>query len=113
LASERAATVKPYIITVAFHLRPGSVAAFLPMIRENARRSLADESGCRRFDVLLSHDNENLVLLYEIYDDERAFAAHCQMPHFHEFDLASRNFCEAKIVQSYTLIQEDKAETVL
>jgi len=103
----------PYIITVAFHLRPGSVAAFLPMIRENARRSLADEPGCRKFDVLLSHDNENLVLLYEIYDDEFAFAAHCQMPHFHEFDRASRDLCEAKIVQRYTLIQGAKAETVL
>jgi autoinducer 2-degrading protein len=104
--------MKPYIITVAFHLRPGRVATFLPLIQENARRSLADEPGCRRFDVLLHHEDGNHVLLYEIYDDERAFAAHCQTPHFHEFDRASRDLCEAKIVQRYTLIQGAEAETV-
>ncbi len=96
--------MNPYIITVAFHMRPGTTALFLPLIRENARRSLADEPGCRRFDVLLSHDDENLVLLYEIYDDEQAFFAHCETPHFHEFDLASRGLFEAKIVQRYSLV---------
>ena len=105
--------MKPYIITVAFHLRPDSVANFLQLIQENARSSLADEPGCRRFDVLLHHEDKNHVLLYEMYDDEFAFAAHCQMPYFHEFDRASRDLCEAKIVQRYTLIQGAKAETVL
>ena len=96
--------MNPYIITVEFRLRPGTTACFLVLIRENARRSRADEPGCRRFDVLLSHDDENVVLLYEIYDDEQAFFAHCEMPHFHEFDIASRSFCEAKTVQRYSLV---------
>lgn len=104
--------MNPYVITVAFELRPGCMAAFLPLIRKNARRSLADEPGCRRFDVLLQHAHENRVLLYEIYDDERAFAAHCQTPHFHEFDHASRDLCAAKVVQRYTLVQSVETETV-
>ena len=104
--------MKPYIITVDFRLRADCTATFLPLIQENARRSLADESGCRRFDVLLQPDDGNRVLLYEIYDDERAFAAHCQTPHFFEFDRASRDLCEAKIVQRYTLIQGTQAQSV-
>ncbi len=101
--------MKRYVITVAFDLRPGCMAAFVPLIRENARRSLADEPGCRRFDVLLPEADGNRVLLYEIYDDERAFASHCESPHFHEFDHASRDLCEAKVVQRYTLIQDAEA----
>jgi len=97
--------LNPYVITVEFHLRPGCAADFLPLIRENARRSLADEPGCRRFDVLVRHDDAHRVLLYEIYDDEHAFAMHCQTPHFHEFDRASRDLCEAKVVQRYTMTQ--------
>lgn len=102
----------PYVITVYFRLRPGSAAAFLPLVRENARRSLADEPGCRRFDVLLQPEDGNRVLLYEIYDDERAFSAHCQAPHFFAFDRASRDLCEAKTVQRYTLIQDTEVKSV-
>jgi quinol monooxygenase YgiN len=104
--------MRPDVITVDFRLRAGCAAAFLPLIRENARRSLADEAGCRRFDVLLRPDDGNRVLLYEIYDDERAFAAHCQTPHFFEFDRASRDLCEAKAVQRYTLIQGTEVQSV-
>jgi len=99
----------PYVITVAFQIRHGCIDAFLPLIRENARRSLADEPGCRRFDVLLQRD-AGQVFLYEIYDDERAFTKHCESPHFEVFDRASRDLCEAKVVQRYTLIQTDEAE---
>jgi quinol monooxygenase YgiN len=93
----------PYIITVEFRLRPGAMAGFLPMIIANAQASLRDESGCQRFDVLVPDGSTDQVLLYEIYDDERAFRAHCESPHFHAFDSASRDMCEAKTVQRHTL----------
>ena len=88
-----------YVITVDFRLRPGALAAFLPLILENARRSLADEPGCRRFDVLVPEGIADRVFLYEIYDDERAFEAHCVSPHFHAFAHAARDLSEAKNVQ--------------
>lgn len=99
----------PYVITVTFQIRPGCAETFLSLIRENARRSLLDEPGCRRFDVLL-HPDANQVFLYEIYDDEHAFVAHCASPHFKMFDRDSRDLCETKAVQRYTLIQSDEAE---
>ncbi|MFS8087159.1 MAG: putative quinol monooxygenase [Acidobacteriota bacterium] len=105
--------MKPYVITVEFRLRTGCAATFLPLIRENAQRSLADEPGCQRFDVMVHADDGNRVLLYEIYDDEQAFAAHCHAPHFFEFDRASQDLCEAKIVQEHTLIESTEAQSVL
>lgn len=103
--------MNPFVITVEFRLLPGCLGDFLKLVRENSRRSLAEELGCRRFDVL-SADHGVRVLLYEIYDDECAFDVHCQTPHFLDFDKASRNLYEAKIVQRYTLIQDAKAEAV-
>lgn len=93
----------PYIITVEFRLRLGASADFLPLIVANAQASLRDEPGCQRFDVLVPEGSTNQVLLYEIYDDEQAFQAHCRSPHFRAFDAASRDMCEAKTVQRHTL----------
>ncbi len=60
----------------------------MPLIKENAASSLADEAGCQRFDVLLPRkdDNENTVYLYECYDDKDAFVAHQESPHYTQFN---------------------------
>ena len=42
-----------FLITVDFYLLPGALDPFLALIKENARRSLAEEPGCHRFDVLV------------------------------------------------------------
>ena len=91
--------VKPLVILVEMRIRPGKAPDFMPLIRENATRSLADEPGCRRFDVLVPVDGENRVVLYEVYDGEQSFDAHRQMPHFARFKAASRDLLEQSTVQ--------------
>jgi autoinducer 2-degrading protein len=59
-------------VIVKFTVLPGRMAEFLGALRANARSSLRDEPGCRRFDVHRSRDNEDEVLLYEIYRDQEA-----------------------------------------
>lgn len=103
--------MKRYVITVTFVVRDGCLAAFVPLIRENARRSLAEEPGCRRFDVLRPSDGGNVVFLYEIYDDEHAFDAHCASAHFLEFDRASRDLYENKTVRRYEIEDLDDTRT--
>jgi quinol monooxygenase YgiN len=93
--------VSPYVIIVEFTVKSGGMARFMPLILENAEVSLRDEPGCRRFDVLSGEDGR--VILYEIYDDEAAFKAHCAAPHFHRFDEASRPLVESKRVERCTL----------
>jgi (4S)-4-hydroxy-5-phosphonooxypentane-2,3-dione isomerase len=93
--------VRPYVIIVEFTIKTGEMPHFMPLMLENAERSLADEPGCRRFDVLTGEDGR--VILYEIYDDEAAFQAHCRSPHFHRFDQASKPFITAKRVERCTL----------
>ena len=76
-----------FALFVTLTLKPGSKEEFMPLIRQNAASSMADEPGCQRFDVLLPRkdDDENTVFLYECYDDKDAFAAHQATSHYTQF----------------------------
>jgi (4S)-4-hydroxy-5-phosphonooxypentane-2,3-dione isomerase len=83
---------------VEFELKPENVQRFHALIAENARASVANEPGCRQFDVVRPQDAPNRIMLYEVYDDLAAFEAHIKMPHVAAF------FAEAK-----PMIVEQKA----
>lgn len=87
-----------YVVIVDFRLKPGQRAAFRPMIDANARDSVAGEPGCRQFDVMEPDGEPDRVVLYEVYDDQAAFSAHCGSEHFLRFDAASAPMVEQKIV---------------
>ena len=72
-------------IVVEFTLKAGQHAAFDRVIREHARRTLEEEPGCERFDVLqpLGKDgarDETRVMLCEVYRDRAAFEEHGRNP---------------------------------
>lgn len=67
---------------VDLHVRPATVDEFVAAVTANARACLRDEPGCLRFDVLRDRDDEHRFLLYEVYADDDAFAAHRATPHF-------------------------------
>jgi autoinducer 2-degrading protein len=70
------------VITVKAVVKPEHLEAFLEALLANAEGARNDEPGCQRFDVVQAADNENEIHIYEIYDDEDAFKAHQQSPHF-------------------------------
>lgn len=74
-----------FALVVEFELKPGTADSFYPLIVENARASVANEPGCLQFDVVRHRDNPDRVVLYEVYADEAAFAAHAEMPHVAQF----------------------------
>ena len=75
-ANTDANATSAYVIWVEFDIHPEHLAQFTSLVRINAAASLANEPGCRRFDVLLPSPASTTVALYEIYDDEAAFGAH-------------------------------------
>lgn len=91
-------------IVVEFHIHPAHVAAFRQAILANARQSLADEPGCHRFDVCDDPDDATRIFLYELYDDERAFAAHLQSPHYLRMNAQTADWVSAKAVRRFRLI---------
>ncbi|WP_347879884.1 putative quinol monooxygenase [Tianweitania aestuarii] len=63
-----------------------SRALFLAAADADACQSLAHEPGCLTFDVIGL--DEDVVLFYEVYQDEAAFDHHQTTSHFQEFQNA-------------------------
>jgi quinol monooxygenase YgiN len=98
------------VVLVEFRLHPGKAAAFWPVVMANARASVRDEPGCRRFDVLTPEQGSDpdTVWLYEIYDDAAAFAAHLASPHFKIFAAASEPLIATRRVLRLDLVENVK-----
>jgi (4S)-4-hydroxy-5-phosphonooxypentane-2,3-dione isomerase len=73
-----------FVLVVNIRIKPEHVEAFMKKALDNAREA-RKEPGCRHFDVLVDPNDRAKVMLYEIYDDEKAFEAHQQTPHFKKY----------------------------
>ena len=67
------------MLQVNIRIKPENVDAFMKKALDNAREA-RKEPGCRQFDVLVDPNDQARVMLYEVYDDDKAFEAHQQTP---------------------------------
>ena len=74
----------PFVLVVNIRIKPENVDKWMPMALENCREA-RKEPGCRQFDVLFDPKDRTRVMLYEVYDDEKAFEAHQQTKHFQKY----------------------------
>jgi quinol monooxygenase YgiN len=88
--------MKHFAVWVQFDVKPGMLPAFLDAARLDAQGSVGNEPGCHRFDILQDPDVPDRVYFYEVYEDEAAFAAHREMPHFKAYFAASESMIAAK-----------------
>ena len=98
-----------FVIIVDFRLKAGAQLDFRRLIDANAAASVRSERGCRRFDVVEPRGEADRVLLYEIYDDQAAFDAHCQSAHYAHFNSESAPMVTAKAVIRGDLVHEGLA----
>ncbi len=94
-----------FAVTVTFTIHDGKMEAFLPLIRKNAQASVANEPGCQQFDVCTDPDRPGQVFLYELYDDEAAFEAHQQMPHYKATGPAVADLVADKELRTFSTVQ--------
>ena len=73
-----------FALVVNIRIKPETVDRFMQGLLANAREE-RKEPGCRQFDVLVDPADKTKVMLYEIYDDEKAFETHQQTPHFKKY----------------------------
>jgi autoinducer 2-degrading protein len=73
-----------FVLQVNIRIKPENVDAFMKKALENAREA-RKEPGCKQFDVLVDPKDRAKVMLYEVYNDEQAFEAHQQTPHFKNY----------------------------
>lgn len=98
-----------FAVIVDFRLRSGARAEFRLLVVANADASILNEPGCRRFDVLEPWGEPDRIVLYELYDDEAAFNAHCGSAHFEQFDREIRALVSKKSVIRCDLVREGTA----
>ncbi len=92
-----------YVVTVVFEVEREEAESFRARVQRQARDSLDNEPGCRRFDVSVSRKQRERVLLYEIYDNADAFAAHLASDHFAAFDREVSPITRSKKIESWSL----------
>ena len=71
-----------FSLVVQMEVRPGRREQFLAGMSANAEASVRDEPGCLRFDVCSVAEDPDRFVLYELYTDAEALAAHKASPHF-------------------------------
>lgn len=93
-----------YVVIVEFTTHPENFDAFLARVRQQAEDSVRLETDCQAFDVCVNSEQENMVLLYEVYTDRGAFDVHLDSPHFHDFDSAVQGWINDKKISFFERI---------
>lgn len=89
-----------HAVVVTFRIKPEFYANFRHEILANAADSLANEQGCRAFEVCES-PSRSAFFLYELYDDSNAFDHHLASEHFIKFNATTSSWVIEKWVQRY------------
>ena len=63
------------VLQVNIRIKPENVDSFMQKALENARAA-RNEPGCRQFEVLVNPDDRTSIMLFEVYDDQKAFEVH-------------------------------------
>jgi (4S)-4-hydroxy-5-phosphonooxypentane-2,3-dione isomerase len=66
---------------VSVYVKPQRIDEFINATKKNHRGSV-QEPGVLRFDVLQRDDDPSVFMLYEVYRDEAATAAHKETEHY-------------------------------
>jgi quinol monooxygenase YgiN len=72
------------VLVAKYTVKPGQGDAVEAALRRMAPLVKASEPGCALYHANRAADNPDLFLLYEIYKDDAALAAHRETPHFKE-----------------------------
>ncbi|MBD8651076.1 antibiotic biosynthesis monooxygenase [Rhizobium sp. CFBP 13726] len=74
-----------FVVIAEFQVKPCNLPAFLEAAQDDAKHSVADEPGCRQFDVICPEGSDDTVVFYEVYDSRLVFDAHLETPHLARF----------------------------
>ena len=72
------------VLVARYTVKPGQGDAVAAALQRMAPLVKAGEPGCTLYHVNRAANNPDLFLLYEIYKDDAALAAHRDTPHFKE-----------------------------
>ena len=88
-------------IIVEFETNDGAEAEFIAIMRDHARRTLREEPGCLRFEVIKPVETDgtpiaNRVMVNELYASEAAVAAHQNNPRMPDLQAKSGRLLKSR-----------------
>ncbi|CAB9497186.1 expressed unknown protein [Seminavis robusta] len=86
MASKDAASLSPFIKCCIVEVHPDRAEEFTNVCRIAQERSMKEEPGCLRLDILQMVDDKNAAIphkfiVYEIFEDEEAYHHHGRQPY--------------------------------
>ncbi|MEX0761045.1 MAG: putative quinol monooxygenase [Dehalococcoidia bacterium] len=85
-----------YILMVRIKVKPDKVDDFKQASIGDARGSVLDEPGCRRFDVIQDLEDPTLFAFCEVYNDQAAVDDHLTRPHFKKWQEAIKDMVDGE-----------------
>lgn len=70
-----------YAVAARWVAKPGEEEHVLELI-QNVAQSSRQEPGCKFYQPTRDPDNSRIFFFFEVYEDEAAFKAHTESPHF-------------------------------
>jgi quinol monooxygenase YgiN len=72
------------VLQVNIKVKPENVDSFMKKVIENGKAA-RKEPGCRQFEVLVNPEDKTSLMLFEVYDDQKAFEVHQQGAAFKKY----------------------------
>jgi (4S)-4-hydroxy-5-phosphonooxypentane-2,3-dione isomerase len=70
------------VLAVKYFVKPGNTEAVVAALRRMKPLVTAHEPNCRMYQLSRAENADNLLFLYEVYDDQAALDFHRATPHF-------------------------------
>ena len=75
----------PVVIVVELEIKPTELDNFRAAVKENAAAWVREEPGCLEFNVVFDKDNPTHALVFEVYENAEAVAAHQTTARFKKY----------------------------
>jgi len=93
-----------HVVVVFLEAERGKQDELREALAGYAQACLDSEPGCHRYDVCLDPVEGSAFLLYQIYDDEAAYLAHRELPHYAEFRTLADPWTRSRRVLTYNAV---------
>jgi autoinducer 2-degrading protein len=90
-----------FVVVVFLEAERGRSEDMRRALVEYAPTCLVREPGCQRYDVCLDPVEGSSFLLYQVYDDEAAYLAHRELPHYADFRTLTDPWTRSRRVLTY------------
>ena len=85
-------------------IHPEQRDAFLAEMKDHKAKTLASQPGCLQFEFHITDDDPNQVLLYEVYADAAAIAAHRENPQWHKYRATTADMVADRTVGEWIVL---------